>query len=176
MIPLVWRRMSLERIVRTHNIPATLMTLSLKSRNLTGTALACCFIFNILYSFCFCSFCFILCSSVYSDYSICSFFVRLLCLIIQCLIILYSVLFSVLILELYTRYFDPIIQKEVTCYHHQPSSKSINIIQVQDLHLILTEHRGFWRPIAIIVTSPDMRNQFLRLGSKRARQFICILI
>jgi hypothetical protein len=53
----------------------------------------------------------------------------------------YSVLFSVLILELYSRYFDPIIRNEVTCYHYQPSSKSINV--TQDLHLILTQHWGF---------------------------------
>ncbi len=39
----------------------------------------------------------------------------------------YWVLFSVLCLELYSRYFDPIILKEVTCYHYQPSSKSINM-------------------------------------------------
>jgi hypothetical protein len=50
----------------------------------------------------------------------------------------YSVLLSVLILELYSRYFDPVLRKEVTCYHHQPSSKSINIILVPLVYLLGT--------------------------------------
>jgi hypothetical protein len=125
----------------------------------------------------FCPFCFFFCSSVLP-------LIRLFDLFCSCRFALfdysvfgyysvfnysiYSVLFSVLILELYSRYFNPVNTVEVTCYHHQPSSKSINIIKYKTC-------TWFWlgigvqRPIAIIVMSRDIRNQFLRLGSRRAR-------
>jgi hypothetical protein len=117
-----------------------------------------------------------------SDYSICSVLVRFALFDLLCSICfvrlfsiwlfaysvidysIYSVLFSVLILELYSRYFDP-VNTEVTCYHHQPSSKSINIIKYKTCTCFWLSIGGS-KAFCIIVTSRDIRNQFLWLGSK----------
>ncbi len=102
-----------------------------------------------------------------------------LCSIIKYLVIS---LFSVPIFDLFSVIFCPdtgiLFQvlrsrytEEVTCYRHQPSSKSINIIKYKTCTWFWLSI-GVRRPIAIIVTSQDIRNQFLQLGSRRARQLV----